>query len=73
MFEVIFEKGDECVGVLEEKVPGGVKIRLENNEFAFAFNFQSWPVGQEVLCTVLRPQSEGRLKLVSIDSVKRIA
>ena len=46
---------------------GGVELLLETGERAFAF-FGAIPLNTEVLCTVLRKPTPGRLLLVSVDA-----
>ncbi|MBQ8611536.1 MAG: hypothetical protein IJ412_07500 [Oscillospiraceae bacterium] len=68
-----YEVYDGCYGIVEGSCRSGSYLKLDNGEDAFAFKFTSLRKGTKVLCTVLRLASEGRDKLVSIDSIVEYA
>ena len=63
-----YDIGDGCYGKIKDRTNAGAYLILDNGELAFAYKFNLLP-GTKVLCTVLKPTTETRFKLVSIDSV----
>lgn len=58
---------DSVYGVVVNATHSGVELLLETGERAFAF-FGAIPLNTEVLYTVLRKPTPGRLLLVSVDA-----
>ena len=61
---------DCCYGTVKDRNRKGAYLVLDNGEEAFAFKFANLLPGTKVLCTVQKPAREGRMKQVSIDSVR---
>lgn len=61
---------DGCYATVKDRNRKGAYLILDNGEEAFAFKFANLLPGTKVLCTVQKPARDGRMKQVSIDSVR---
>lgn len=63
-----YEAFDACYGTVTGRSNSGAYLQMDNGQEAFSYKFANLREGTKVLCTVLRPATERKRTLVSIDS-----